>query len=364
MSQLFSVSAENISLLGSLISPVTNARFYKAYRYLPKLFYYENGVINSRGEVYYQKLNCNQIIYQLMELKNQYLMVPDIESEKVIKYVIADHMFSKLLRMLDFIIGNNDEDRDVINGYIKAIDWCATVIINFIMGTDLPKYLGEMESLSINSNLGLKYPREQIEGDNHFISLTSALWLTEQYDYIVGIALGGVGCSALISCYLKKPLGIIKLSHYDEVNINKKIPFYRSWEGAGKILLVDDNCGSGRTLSHAKKYLKQVTMNDISTFATELHWEKFFRKKVYQHPENIFNPKTLTELSPWCFRHFELINLLRKKEKYHTEAARITTADWMDYSLTIISLLEKILPEEKYLLNLKSKFELFMNNNQ
>lgn len=358
MEKLFSIKMENISLLGALYFPVDNELFYKAYRYLPELFYYKSGMLNSRGQNYYHKLNCNQIVHQIKILKNKYLMVPYVEAERIIKYVIVDHIFSKLVRLVDFVIGINNGFDNIVSNYIKAINWCASTIINFFHGNALPKYTDELEGIEIEFSLGVKYPREQIEADNHFISLTSVSCLKNKYDYVVGIALGGISCAAIASCYLNKPLSIIKVSYYDEKNIDKPIPLYKNWEDAGNILLIDDNCGSGMTLNKAKQYLNSVTDCSISTYATELHWEKFFRCQVYKHQDKIFSLNDVTELTPWCFRHFEFINILKNKEKNSLNISGISTKDWADYSSGIISILHKVFPEEKVFLALLEKFIL------
>ncbi|WP_140182823.1 phosphoribosyltransferase family protein [Providencia stuartii] len=362
MEKIFPIKMENISLLGALYYPVDNSLFYKAYRYSPELFHYNNGMLNSRGQSYYENLNCNQMIHQIKVLKNKYLMVPYMAAEKIIKYVIVDHVFSKLVRLADFIIGAYDSFESILFNYIRAINWCAYTIICFFQGKPLPKYTDELEGISIDPNLGLKFPREQIEADNHFISLSSVSYLKKQYDYIVGIALGGISCAAIASCYLNKPLSIIKISYYDERNIGESIPLYKNWLDKGNILLIDDNCGSGATLNKAKQYLHAITDCSISTYATELHWEKFFRCKVYKHQDQIFELNFMTELTPWCFRHFELLNLLKDKEKNALEVCGVTTEDWANYSLKMISILYKIFPEEKRLLALFNRFSLFIED--
>lgn len=358
MNHEFAIKAKNVSLLGGLYFPDSDKLFYKSYRYLPELFSYNNGMINSRGEIYYQKLNCFQMIEEIKNLKNKYMIVPSFESESIIKYTIADHMLSKLIRIIDFMMGHDDFlllPKSNFDFYIKAINWCASVVIKFIIGGVIPKYNGELEGVSIIPSLALQYPREQIDGDNHYISLTSALLLTKEYDCVIGVALGGIGCAAITSCYLNKPLGIIKLSNYDEVNEKNEIPFHLNWESKGRILIVDDNCGSGTTLTQATEQIKKITGNIVSAYATELHWEKYFRNKIYNHQDYIFNPNDLSELSPWCFRHFELIRLLREKEMSNINLSSVNTKDWLDYSISLISILQVILPEDKYLVTLMEK---------
>lgn len=361
MRNIFSIKMENVSLLGALCYPVDNNLFYKAYRYSPELFHYNSGMLNSRGQSYYQSLNCNQIIHQIAVLKNKYLMVPAIAAGKIIKYIIFDHIFSKLVRLTDFIIGVNNKFGNVILGYIKAINWCAHTIINFFQGKNLPKYTDELEDISIEPYLGMEFPRSQVEADNHFISLSSVSYLKKNYDYIVGIALGGISCAAIASCYLNIPLSIIKISYYDEKNIDKPIPLYKNWLDKGDFLLIDDNCSSGITLNNAKKHLKTMINCPISTYTTELHWEKFLRCKVYNHQDNIFSLSSLTELTPWCFRRFEFLNLLKDREKNGFKNSNITTKDWANYSLNIISILYKVFSEEKAILALLNDFNLFID---
>lgn len=364
MKNIFSIKMENVSLLGALCYPVDNHLFYKAYRYSPELFYYNSGILNSRGQSYYQIFNCNQMINQITVLKNKYLMVPSMAAEQIIKYIIVDHIFSKLVRLIDFIIGVNNKFENFILGYIKAINWCAHTIINFYQGKDLPKYTDELEEISIEPYLGMEFPRRQVEADNHFISLSSVSYLKNHYDYIVGIALGGISCAAIASCYLNKPLSIIKVSYYDERNIDKSIPLYKNWLDTGNFLLIDDNCGSGITLNNAKKYLKTMTNCPISTYTTELHWEKFFRCKLYNHQDNIFNLSNLTELTPWCFRHFEFLNLLKNRERKDFKNSNISTRDWANYSLNMISILHKVFSEEKAILALLNDFNLFIDSSE
>ncbi|MBD1570308.1 phosphoribosyltransferase [Aliivibrio sp. S10_S31] len=288
-----------------------------------------DGFLLSRGKRYYSELTCNDLIVDIKKYHLRYKSTNCL----YYKYILIDHTLNGMVRLLDILVSYNEAK--LINYYIDKIKQLSVLIINFFMGKEL--FSLSDYSMDFPKYLGLKKTRIYLEGDNHLLSLLSVMQMPAS-DVCVGVLFGGAVSASIYSAYHHSQLNYVKLSCYDDVSFNSENLWGAEINNNTSVLILDDNCGTGKTLKLAQQILKNNYHINAKIAAIELHWEKLLRIKGYRHQDVIFDVNSLDYLTPLSVRHHHLLNQLvtnNEQIKMH----RTSVNEWIEYSQVILSLL-------------------------
>lgn len=179
--------------------------------------------------------------------------------------------------------------------------------------------------------------RSYAEMDNKMILFLDFLMFEKelkQFDLVVSPLFGGVlipfGYCGLDYFFetaeIKRQCEFVSFSMYDNKQssdnkneLNKKIKlFSEKYPKDAKILVVDDNVGSGNTLQNLKAEMGRYFCN-ITTKAVEYHWEKKLLRKNVSSSE-VFQLHTIDVLSPLMYRHYSnlenYLKIMIQNEEY------------------------------------------------
>lgn len=288
-----------------------------------------DGFLLSRGKRYYSELICNDLIMDVKKYHNEYKTTNCLSY----KYILLDHALSGMVRLLDILVSFNEAK--LINYYIDKIKELSVLIINFFMG----KRLSSLSDYSMDfpKYLGLKKTRTYLEGDNHLLSLLSVMQMPA-LSVCVGVLFGGAVSASIYSAYHHSQLNYVKLSCYDDASFNSENLWGAEINSNTSVLILDDNCGTGKTLKLAQQMLKNNYHINAKIAAIELHWEKLLRVKGYRHQDVVFDTSSLDYLTPLSVRHHHLLNQLVIKNEQIT-MHQTSVKEWVEYSQIILSLL-------------------------
>ncbi|XPP93522.1 hypothetical protein ACN08N_27540 (plasmid) [Photobacterium leiognathi subsp. mandapamensis] len=177
-----------------------------------------------------------------------------------------------------------------------------------------------------------------MEGDNHILSLSSSLTSCVDEAY-VGILFGGGSSAAIMAAYNNSQLNYIKFSNYDSLEMNSDKIWGSSISSKNTVCIVDDNCGTGKTLKKVKDIIDSEYHISSKITAVEFHWEKYLRVHGYGHKDSIFSPDEFDYLSPWCFRHHKVVNDIMNNH-YDGKAYHTSLNDWINYSISTLSIIK------------------------
>lgn len=255
-------------------------------------------------------------------------------------YVLADHALSRLVRIASALAG---EDRCRWLELRRAIDHCAQTLAGALRG----RHDVTQASWTFEPRIELPCcpdPRSHIDGDNHVMTLTvSSLLRPSEGVCVAGILLGGGAAAPLIASDIGVDWTYVATSRYDRPNEPATISDPAVISQATSILVVDDNCGTGRTLSSASDLLASLTNGPIARAAVELHWEKRLRVNAFGHTDSVFEPNDLDIVSPWCYRHHLLLRRLVAASAEGDHRSGLSLDDWARYSHSTLQVLGEAL---------------------
>ncbi|MCC8458665.1 phosphoribosyltransferase [Photorhabdus aegyptia] len=357
----------SIGLLGELRSVPETRYLTKEVMALPGLLTEKPAFVGSRGAAYYEPKPCHEL---LMTAKYYTEYISQLEcSDKLCtapsKYILADHSLAKLLRIVDSLLSSPQTVNEDIVPFIDGIKECAKVVSSTLMGTAFTFSPSPIHDLTLPSSTEHKVPRPFIEGDNHLLTLAAAQIDKCLNSSVVGIMLGGSAAAAVTAAAWDSELNLVKVSRYDDTACKSTHLWGRNIPPGQTVTIIDDNCGTGDTLCQAIDLVMAQTGRRPKARAVELHWEKLLRTRVYGHSDRVFNPETLDVLTPWCFRHHQVLNRLVHQPFTDDKYAHTTTADWVAYSYSLLSVLHDTLTDStwaakllRFLLNLKAQTPL------
>ncbi|MGL4748843.1 MAG: hypothetical protein ACRCYF_14050, partial [Shewanella sp.] len=147
--------------------------------------------------------------------------------------------------------------------------------------------------------------------------------------------------AAIYAAYHESQLNYLKISCYDDTKQCNDLLWGKPMDLRPSVLILDDNCGTGKTLNLAKSILKNQYQIDAKIAAIELHWEKLLRVKGYYHQDAVFDISSLDYLTPWNVRHH---NLLKQLVQQPSPAQNHTTniMEWLVYSKSVLNLLSNL----------------------
>ncbi|AWK40739.1 hypothetical protein GPY51_08645 [Photorhabdus laumondii subsp. laumondii] len=357
----------SIGLLGELRGVPETDYLTKEVMALPGLLTEKPAFVGSRGAAYYEQKSCHEL---LMTAKYYTEYIAQLEcSDKLCtapsKYILADHSLAKLLRIVDSLLSSPQTVNEDIVSFIDGIKECAKVVSSTLMGTPFTFSPSPIHDLKLPLATEHKMPRPFIEGDNHLLTLAAAQIDKCPNSSVVGIMLGGSAAAAVTAAAWDSELNLVKVSRYDDTSHKSSHLWGRKIPSGRTVTIIDDNCGTGDTLRQAIDLVMAQTGQRPKARAVELHWEKLLRTRVYGHADRVFNPETLDVLTPWCFRHHQVLNRLIDQPFADDKYVHTTTADWVAYSYSLLSVLHDTLTNStwaakllRFLLNLKAQTPL------
>ncbi|WP_434527081.1 phosphoribosyltransferase [Photorhabdus asymbiotica] len=331
----------SIGLLGELRSvPETNFLTKKVMT-LPGLLAKKSVFVGSRGVAYYEQRSCHELL-TAAKYYTQYiteLQCTDKQCAASAKYILADHSLAKLLRVVDSLLSSPQIVNEDIVPFIDGIKECAKVISSTLTGTTFTFSPSLIDDLKLPLSTEHKVPRTFIDGDNHLLTLVAAQIDINPNSSVVGVMLGGSAAAAVTAAAWNSDLHLVKVSRYDDASHQNHRLWGHDIPSGRTVTIIDDNCGTGDTLRQATELVTAQTGLRPKARAVELHWGKLLRTRVYGHPDRVFNPETLDVLTPWCFRHHRVLNSLVDQMLTDGKHAHTTTADWLAYSHSLLSIL-------------------------
>ncbi|MDR5781831.1 hypothetical protein QCE63_20740 [Caballeronia sp. LZ065] len=311
-------------------------------RNFPALIGTHESGIASRSKNYYRMANGRDLLEDILVLSaiNEDLECDSGMCSRPARYILADHLLNKLLRMLDACLASKTSN-DAIIPLIDAIKVYAGQLVALLLGSSHVPHAARFFRDAMPREALDSVPRVFLEGDNHALSISAGMFSRETaWDCCIGILLGGGAPAALLSAIHDAQLNFLKLSAYDDSANDSDMIWGSSMAHCGRIRLIDDNCGTGHTLNRGEQILNAAHRAVVGPWAAELHWEKMLRVTGYQHDEAIFDARRLDTLSPWSFRHHRLLKKFpvdQDSNLYHT-----TLDQWADFSTSLLSLVEDI----------------------
>ncbi|MEK9496438.1 phosphoribosyltransferase [Photorhabdus sp. P32] len=357
----------SIGLLGELRGVPETRYLTKEVMTLPGLLTEKPEFVGSRGVAYYEQKPCHEL---LMTAKYYTEYLSQLEcTDKLCttpsKYILADHSLAKLLRIVDSLLSSPQTVNEDIVLFIDGIKECAKVVSSTLMGTAFTFSPSSIHDLKLPSSTEHQVPRSFIEGDNHLLTLAAAQIDKCPNSSVVGIMLGGSAAAAVTAAAWDSELNLVKVSRYDDTSRKSNHLWGRNIPPGKTVTIIDDNCGTGDTLRQATDLIITQTGQRPKARAVELHWEKLLRARVYGHADRVFNPETLDVLTPWCFRHHQVLDRLINQPFSDDKYVHTTTADWVAYSYSLLSILHDTLTNStwaakllRFLLNLKAQTPL------
>lgn len=315
---------------------------HRDVRDFPALIGTHESGIASRSKNYYRTASGRDLLEEILVLSaiNENLECNGGLCSRPARYILADHLLNKLLRMLDACLAKQISN-DSIVPLIEAVRDYAGQLVALLLGSRQVPAAARFSRDAMPREVLDSVPRVFLEGDNHALSISAGMFSLEaEWDCCIGILLGGGAPAALLSAIHDAQLNFLKLSAYDDAANNSDMIWGSSIAACKRIRLIDDNCGTGNTLNRAAQILNAAPDAIVGPWAAELHWEKMLRVTGYQHDEAIFDAQRLDTLSPWSFRHHRLLRKFPVAEDsnlYHT-----TLDQWADFSTSLLSLVDDI----------------------
>ncbi|WP_323838884.1 phosphoribosyltransferase [Photorhabdus africana] len=357
----------SIGLLGELRGIPETDYLTQEVMALPGLLTEKPAFVGSRGTAYYEQKSCHEL---LMMAKYYTEYISQLECNDKLctapsKYILADHSLAKLLRIVDSLLNAPQIVNEDIVPFIDGIKEYAKVVSSTLTGTPFTFSPSPIHDLKLPLSTEHQVPRPFIEGDNHLLTLAAAQIDICSNSSVVGIMLGGSAAAAVTAAAWDSELNLVKVSRYDDTSRKSNHLWGRKIPSGRTVTIIDDNCGTGDTLRQAIDLVMAQTGQRPKARAVELHWEKLLRTRVYGHADRVFNPETLDVLTPWCFRHHQVLNRLVNQPFADDKYAHTTTADWVAYSYSLLSVLHDTLTDSTwaakllhFLLNLKAQTSL------
>ncbi|WP_387463599.1 phosphoribosyltransferase [Photorhabdus sp. RM323S] len=371
MSGTFSLSPDldlrAIGLLGELRGIPEAGYLAKEVASLPGLLTETSEFVGSRGVAYYEQKSCRELLATAKDYAEHItqLQCADALCATPSKYILADHILAKLLRVIDSLLSSPQIVNEDIVPFIDGVKECAKVVSSTLTGTAFSFSSSSIRDLKLPFSSEHKVPRPYIEGDNHLLTLAAAQIDACPNSSVVGIMLGGSAAAAVTAAAWGSDLNLVKVSRYDDASSKSNRLWGPDIPSGQTVTIIDDNCGTGDTLRQAIDLVIAETGQHPKARAVELHWEKLLRTRTYGHPDCVFSPETLDVLTPWCFRHHRVLNSLVTQLLTDGKYAHTTTADWVAYSYSLLSVLHDTLADSTwatkllcFLSNLKSQTPL------
>ncbi|EIF8946811.1 hypothetical protein LF048_000399 [Vibrio cholerae] len=286
----------------------------------------------SRGKKYYEESTCFQLILDIFDYHNRLRTT----TNPYVSYILMDHILNGLLRLLDSLISHDQSE--FVNYYIQKSKEMAQGIVDFFMGKT--HFTVSSYIISFPHHIAKLKPRVYLEGDNHLLTLISVMQMPRS-DVCVGILLGGAASAAIYSAYHESQLNYLKISRYDDTKKCNEFLWGNPIDLRPSVLILDDNCGTGKTLHLAKSILKNHYQIDAKIAAIELHWEKLLRVKGYYHQDSVFDLSSLDYLTPWNVRHHHLLKQLVQQPST-TQNHTTNIMEWLVYSKSVLNLLSNL----------------------
>lgn len=292
----------------------------------------QNNRYLSRGNKYYEELTCLQLMLDIFDYHNRL----NSTANPYVSYILMEHILNGLLRLLDCLIAHNESE--LVNYYIQKAKEMAQGIVDFFMGKT--HFTVSSYMISIPNHLADLKPRVDLEGDNHLLTIISVMQMPRS-DVCVGILLGGAASAAIYAAYHASQLNYMKISRYDDTKQCNELLWGSTIDLHPSVLILDDNCGTGKTLHLAKSILKNQYQIDAKIAAIELHWEKLLRVKGYYHQDSVFDISSLDYLTPWNVRHHHLLKQLVQQSS-PTQNHTTNIMEWLVYSKSVLNLLSNL----------------------
>ncbi|AYA40263.1 hypothetical protein HZS38_07125 [Xenorhabdus nematophila] len=349
MSEFFSpvVDLRSVGLLGDLRGEPTTRYLMPELLEIPGLFTENHEFLSSRGLAYYEQKTCGELLATVKKYTHliTQLQCTDNQCATASKYVLADHSLVKLLRIIDTLLSAPQVVNEDIVPFIDGVKECAKVICSSLTGRPFGFSSSLFHDLKLPSSTEHHSARTYIEGDNHLLTLAAAQIDACPNSSVVGIMLGGAAAAAITAVMWDCELNLVKVSRYDDTSCKSDQIWGRQIPLTQPVTIIDDNCGTGDTLHQAIDLVMTQTEIRPKARAVELHWEKLLRTRVYGYSDRVFHPETLDVLTPWCFRHHKVLNNILDQLITDGKHARTTTADWVNYSYNILSVLHDTLAD-------------------
>ncbi|WP_426576550.1 hypothetical protein ACP179_19385 [Xenorhabdus stockiae] len=350
-----------VGLLGDLRGVSGTSHLMKEVMELPGVVANKQNFISSRGFAYYEPKTCDELLATVKYYADIIIKLQCTDKQCAVpsKYILADHCLVKLLRIIDSLLGVPQiTDEDIIP-FIDGVKACAEIVCSTLTGRKSCFSPSLLQNLKLPAGTGHQVPRTYIEGDNHLITLAAAQIDECPNSSVIGVMLGGAATAAVTAAAWNSELNLVKVSRYDDACSNSHHIWGRNIPSGHSISIIDDNCGTGDTLRQARDLVITRTGIKPKLRATELHWEKLLRTRVYGYSDRVFSPEFLDVLTPWCFRHHKVLNhlvnqLSADEGKHvhtvhsHTTHSYTTTADWVSYSYSLLSVLYDTLEDSTW----------------
>ncbi|PHM31142.1 hypothetical protein [Xenorhabdus innexi] len=340
-----------VGLLGELRAISATNHLMEEVMVLPGVVAKKQNILSSRGFAYYEPKTCDELLatvkyYADIIIK---LQCTDKQCAAPSKYILADHCLVKLLRIIDSLLNVPQMTNEDIVPFIDGVKVCAEIVCSALMGSKSTLSSSLLQDLKLPTGTEHQIPRTYIEGDNHLLTLAAAQIDACPNSSVIGVMLGGAATAAVTAAAWNSELNLVKVSRYDDACSNSHHIWGRNIPSEHSVSVIDDNCGTGDTLRQVRELVITRTGIRPKLRATELHWEKLLRTCVYGYSDRVFSPESLDVLTPWCFRHHKVLNnLVNQLSTDESKYAHTTTADWVNYSYSLLSVLHDTLKESTW----------------
>ncbi|MFK0202447.1 hypothetical protein [Streptomyces lavendulae] len=347
------VSLSGVGILGELRAPRERTSLLDpGLLRIPGLLAFSASTVFSRGKEYYAPRSLHRLqadITLYTGLLNDLRCAPGT-CVAPSRYVLADHVLAKAIRVVDFRAGVPGTGNEQLAPFFETITQCARLIADGLLGrptpssrSGLPRSMPPLPAANQEA-----VPRAFVEGDNHLLTLTAARTAPRPGGPVVGVLLGGGAAAAVTAAAWNTGMSLIKVSRYDDTARGGSQVWGTPLDAGHEATVIDDNCGTGDTLKAAAALVEGLTGRAPARRAVEWHWEKLLRGRVYEHPGRVFAPEESDVLAPWAFRHHRLVNTLAEHLTNGGSHPRLTTADWLAHSHTVLAMLADALPEQMW----------------
>lgn len=341
------VSPNEVGLLGEL--RLEFQRFGNALRpfmtFLAPLVLKRGGIIISRSPDYYQPLTLSQAIEdalccsakgESLECWDTYIILA--------QYIILDRVLNRLGRVAHTALL---ESRRFYPSAIRLYEWaignlelCAHRVVALMKGcSDCKKPISLSLPSPVPSSMRSLQVRTVIEMDNLPLIFWRAASLEELLQPNTGVIsplLGGALVPPMLAAlHTKTKWAYVSASLYEN-KANREILIPGGGSLPPKVVLIDDNIGSGETLRLIRKRLENEGISVLGIASIEMHWEKFFNVQSGIVAGKTFSLDAIDNLSPFAYRHY--LEMKRLYEQYYscqTLDSR-TLRDWMLWSQQLL----------------------------
>ncbi|WP_019534801.1 hypothetical protein [Paenibacillus ginsengihumi] len=286
------------------------------------------GKAYNRTSRYYYK-DFHDIIRVMEQVQADYSTIYELNLEERVKRyllftVIEYLMISTAKIMYLYYIQNEDKLYDESKAYLSLL-WRNLIRLCFEDSIPPAPIIGLASHSKYALENNFASTRNYAEMDNKLVLFIDFFLFREeikQFDLIISPLFGGVMipfCYSSLSDYFstepckKAECEFLSFSLYDNAQsdrqfhlLNEKLRLLRkNYSKDVKVLLVDDNIGSGRTL----QLLKTVVFTHFTHVrikAVEYHWEKKLLRENVACNE-IFQAHQIDFLSPLMYRHYLIL---------------------------------------------------------